>query len=115
MIFDCKDKNLIGGSVDLFKANHSIKEIYASEDGQYFHSVSASNYHCKQHGLKLFRITRAQLPKPEEKPAPKAKAAEPAEPEIDTTAKKVPPPKKKAGRPAGKSNGNGDKNAKTQK
>jgi hypothetical protein len=115
MVFDCKDKNLIGGSVELFNANRGINEIFVSEDGQYFHSVSASNYHCKQHRLKLFRITRAQLPKPEEKPAPKAKADEPAKPELKAEAKTVPPPKKKAGRPAGKSNGNGDKNAKTEK
>lgn len=131
MIFDCKDEKLISGAFQYFEANRRIKEIYVSEDGQYFHSVSSSNHHCKPRMLKLFRITRAQLPKPEEKPKavktepakkpaaeptqPAAAHHEPAIPEIDKTPKKVPPAKKKAGRPAGKSAGNAGKNAKTDK
>ena len=110
MIYDTKDKNLISGAAQFFEANLQLKEIYASEDGQYFYTVSSSNYHCKQRGLKLFRITRAQIPKPESKPAP----AEPAKPELKTEARKV-PPKKRASRPAGKSNRKTGANAKTTK
>lgn len=122
MIYDTKDKKLISGAAPFFEANQQLKEMYASEDGQYFYTVSASNYHCKQRGLKLFRITRAQIPKPEEKPeAVKTEPAkipaahEPAKPELKTEAKKVPPPKKKAGRPTGKPAGKTGENAKTTK
>lgn len=111
MIYDTKDKKLISGAAPFFEANLQLKELYASEDGQYFNTVSASNYHCKQRGLKLFRITRAQVPKPGSKPAP----PEMAYPEINTEAKKVPPAKKKAGRPAGKPAGKTGENAKTTK
>ncbi len=113
MVYDTKDKKLISGAVQFFEANRTMKEIYASEDGQYFHTVSNSNYHCKQHGLKVFRITRAQAIQ-QAKPAETAKS-EPAIPEIKTEAKVVPPPKKKAGRPAAKPAGGKDKNAKTEK
>ncbi len=129
MVHETKDTKLISGAASHFKENAGIKEMYVSEDGQYFHSVSSSNYHCKQRGLKVFRITRAQVKALEEKPKavktepaktppaeptqPAAAKTEPAIPEIDKTPKKVPPEKKKAGRPAGKSAGNAGKNAKT--
>lgn len=95
MIHETKDPKLIDGSVEHFERNPSIKEMFVSEDGQYFFSVSRSNYWCKTRGLKLYRIMRSQLPKPEAKTA-KAVKTEPAEPEISKEPRVVPPAKKKA-------------------
>lgn len=112
MIYDCTDKKLISGSVEFFAANLAIKELFVSEDGQYFHSVSRSNYHCKTNGLKVFRIKREQLPT-EKKPA----AEKQPEKQPEKTAEKEPekakePEPKKAGRPAGSKSNATNKNSK---
>ena len=108
MVHETKDTKLISGAAPHFEAHPGLKEVFVSSDGQYFHTVSASNYHCKSKGLKLYRVTRAQMPKaakvePPKQPAaePTKPAAEPAKPEIDETPKTVPPPKNKGGRPPG--------------
>ena len=99
MVHETKDTKLISGAAPHFEAQPLLKEVFASADGQYFHTVSASNYHCKAHNVKVYRITRAQMPKKE--PPPEPKKHEPAIPEIDQTPKTVPPPKNKGGRPVG--------------
>ena len=98
MVFECKDKKHINGSVEYFAARPTLKEIFVSEDGQYFESVSRSNFHCKAHDLKLFKIDRAQIPKPApkepEKKAPEAKAPEAKAPEAKKPEVKKPEAKK---------------------
>ena len=109
MIHETKDTKIIGGAGKFFEANNQLKEVFVSEDGQYFFTVSASNFHCKQHGHKLFRVTRAQATKPEAK-----QASEPARPELKTEAVPVPPPKNKGGRPPRKPAGEQGETTKKQ-
>ena len=78
MIHETNDPKLISGAAEFFKANPAMKEMFVSEDGQYFFTVSASTYHIKQRGLKLFRLERAQVEetaKSASKPAAKKTAA----------------------------------------
>ena len=103
MVHETKDTKLISGAAPYFEAQPQLKEVFVSADGQYFHTVSASNYHCKSKGLKLYRVARAQMPKKEPPPLPKKQ--EPAKPELNSEAKVVPPPKNKGGRPVGSTKG----------
>jgi hypothetical protein len=90
MIHETKDQKLIDGSIEHFERNPTVKELFASEDGQYFFSVSRSNYHCKTRGLKLYRISRSQIEKSAPEPKPEKKAPEKkAEPAKTSSAKGV--------------------------
>jgi hypothetical protein len=99
MIHETKDIKLIDGSAEFFAGNPTIKEMYASEDGQYFFTVSASNHHCKARNLKLFKIARSQVAKP----VPQAPPEPPPEaPKTTPQATAPAPPKAPPKAPAAK-------------
>ncbi|GAG01044.1 unnamed protein product, partial [marine sediment metagenome] len=54
----CDDKTLLEQSVLLFESKKGLKQIYVTDDGQFFYTENATSYHCRQKGVAVSIITR---------------------------------------------------------